>query len=65
MTQIITATGYWAEAPNHTYTVKVSLGTWNERDDLADLGIFYYTDGEPLKVGDIIAEDFIITTIGE
>ena len=65
MTQIITATGYWADQPSQTITVKVSLGTWDGRDDLADLGIFYYTDGEALKVGDTIAGDFIITTIGE
>ena len=58
-----TITGYWKDEPQRTYTVKVSLGTWNERDDLADLGIFYYTDGEPIKVGDTIAEDFIITDI--
>tara|TARA_R110000823_G_scaffold185574_1_gene317953 strand:- start:284 stop:499 length:216 start_codon:yes stop_codon:yes gene_type:complete len=62
-TMLQTVTGFWKDEPQHTYTVKVSLGTWDGRDDLSDLGIFYYTDGDQIKVGDTIAEDFIITSI--
>jgi hypothetical protein len=58
-----TITGFWNDEPQHALTVTVSLGTWNEQEDLSDLGIFYYTDGDPIKVGDIIAEDFTITSI--
>ena len=62
-TQTKIVTGHWQDAPAREYTVRISLGTWNGRDDLADLGIFFYTDGEPVNVGDTIAEDFIITSI--
>jgi hypothetical protein len=63
-TMLQTVTGFWDGYPQRTYTVKVSLGTWDGRDDLSEkLGIFYYTDGDQIKVGDAIAEDFIITSI--
>ena len=64
-TQIITVTGHWTDDPSNKHTVAVSLGEWDGVEDETDRGIFYYTDGEPLKVGDIIASDFVVTAIGE
>ena len=63
--QIVTVTGHWTDDPSNNYTVAVSLGEWNGVEDETDRGIFYYTDGQPLKVGDIIASDFVVTAIGE
>lgn len=63
--QIVTVTGHWVGHPSNKYTVNVSLGEWDGVEDEADRKIFYYTDGEPLKVGDIIAGDFVVTAIGE
>lgn len=53
--------GYWTNEPEYVVTVTVSLGTWNgeEGDDY----IFYYTDGEDIKVGDTIAGDFVVLEI--
>ncbi len=62
--QIITVTGHWVDDLSNKYTVAVSLGEWDGVEDEADLNIFYYTDGEPLKVGDTIAGDFVVTAIG-
>lgn len=63
--QIITVTGHWVDDLSNKYTVAVSMGEWDGVEDEADRNIFYYTDGEPLKVGDTIAGDFVVTAIGE
>jgi hypothetical protein len=55
--------GHWIDQPDAKYTVLVSLGSWNGIEDEADRNIFFYTDGEPIKVGDIVASDFVITRI--
>jgi len=63
MTQIKLVEGYFTDNPNHIHYVNVSLQSWNGIEDHADNDIFFYTDGEPLQVGQKIAEDFVITSI--
>ena len=63
MNAIKTISGHWIDQPATTYTVKVSLGSWNGIEDEADRNIFFYTDGEPINVGDIVASDFVVTAI--
>lgn len=60
---IKTVDGYWLDDDKTVYTVSVSLGSWNEVDDEFDRKIFFYTDGEPIEIGTIIAGDFVITNI--
>jgi hypothetical protein len=58
-----TITGFWNDEPQRMLTTTISLGAWDEQDDLKDLDIFYYMDGNQASVGDIIAESFTITEI--
>jgi hypothetical protein len=59
----VSVEGHWEDDPENTSTVKVALGEWDEVEDDEDQSIFYYMDGEPLKVGDVIAEGFVVTAI--
>jgi hypothetical protein len=47
------------------YDVKIALGSWDEIEDAEDESIFYYMDGEPLEVGMIVGEGFVIASIDE
>ena len=58
-----TVTVHWIDAPHHSFTVKVALGSWDGYNDADDEQIFYYMDGEPLIVGSTIAEGFVVTNI--
>ena len=60
--KIKTVDGHWIDETT-VYTVNVSLDSWDGQEDEKDRDIFYYTDGDPIKVGDIIANDFVITEI--
>ena len=60
---IKTISGHWLDQPETNYTVLVSLGSWDGVEDEKDRNIFFYTDGEPINVGDIVAGDFVITAI--
>lgn len=55
--------GHWIDQPDTNYTVLVSLKSWNGIEDEKDRNIFFYTDGDPIKVGDIVAGDFVVTKI--
>jgi hypothetical protein len=57
--------GYWEDEPNNIYPVTVALGEWDEVEDYEDENIFFYMDGEPLVVGAIVADSFVITNIEE
>ena len=58
--------GYWKDEPERLfYPAKIALGEWDGVEDLEDLGIFYYMDGEPLVVGTVVADSFVITKIEE
>lgn len=63
MSNLKTISGHWIDQPETNYTVLVSLGSWDGVEDEKDRNIFFYTDGDPIKVGDIVAGDFIITAI--
>jgi hypothetical protein len=57
--------GYWEDEPDNIYTVNIALGDWDGIEDSEDQGIFFYMDGEPLKIGAIVADGFVITEIEE
>lgn len=65
MAQIRLVEGYFLDKPNHIHYVNVSLDSWNGIEDHADNDIFFYMDGEPLKEGQIIAENFYVESIEE
>jgi hypothetical protein len=49
----------------HFYDVKIALGSWDGQDDAEDESIFYYMDNEPLEVGVIVGEDFVVAHVDE
>jgi hypothetical protein len=55
--------GYWEDEPDNIYSVIVALGEWDGIEDAEDEKIFFYADGEPLKVGAILADNFVVTEI--
>ena len=58
---VINVEGYWQDSPDTRYWVNVSLGSWDGYEDAKDRDIFYYMDGEPLNIGDVIADNFVVT----
>lgn len=48
-----------------SYNVKISLDPWDSEEDAEDESIFFYMDGEPLELGMIISEGFLVTHIDE
>lgn len=61
--EVVYVGGYWENEPKHTITMCVSLGSWDGEEDSKDEEIFYYMDGEPLAVGCVIADGFVVTNI--
>ena len=57
--------GYWMDEPERFLPVTIALGDWDGLEDDEDQEIFYYMDGEPLKVGTVVSEGFYITRIEE
>jgi hypothetical protein len=57
--------GYWEDEPDNIYSVNIALEDWDEVEDHEDESIFFYMDGEPLVVGAIVADSFVITNIEE
>ena len=49
----------------HFFDVTIALGSWDEEEDAEDESIFYYMDSEPLEVGMIISDGFVVTNIEE
>lgn len=45
------------------YDVKIALGSWDGEEDAEDEGIFHYMDGEPLEVGVILSDGFVVAHI--
>jgi hypothetical protein len=45
------------------YQVDIALGSWDEVEDDEDRNIFFYMDGEPLEVGLILDDGFVIVDI--
>lgn len=64
--QTVDCAGYWEDEPERIlYPIRIALGEWDGVEDLEDEEIFFYMDGEPLKVGAVVADGFIITEIEE
>ena len=59
--KVINVEGYWQDSPDTRYWVNVSLGSWDGYEDEKDRDIFYYMDGEPLNIGAVIADNFVVT----
>jgi len=58
--------GHWADQPTRNINgFMVALEQWDGIEDIEDENVFYYMDNEPLQVGSVIAEDFIVTEIYE
>jgi hypothetical protein len=58
--------GYWQDDPDRIlYPIRIALGEWDGVEDFEDQGIFFYMDGEPLKIGAIVADSFVVTEIEE
>jgi hypothetical protein len=56
--------GHWEdEEPEEIYHVTVALGYWDGVEDAEDEGIFFYLDGEPLEVGAVVGDGFVVTEI--
>jgi hypothetical protein len=45
------------------YDVYIALDSWDENEDAADEAIFFYMDGQPLEVGMILGDGFVVTNI--
>ena len=45
------------------YDVNIALGSWDEIEDAEDESIFYYMDGQPLEVGMILGDGFVVTSV--
>jgi hypothetical protein len=43
--------------------VDIALDSWDEVEDEEDRNIFFYMDGEPLEVGLILDDGFVIVDI--
>jgi hypothetical protein len=57
--------GYFDDEPQNIYSVVVALEEWDGVEDHEDEGIFFYMDEEPLEVGAVVADGFVITQICE
>lgn len=47
------------------YDVTIALDSWDESEDAEDEQIFFYMDGQPLEVGMILGDGFVVTNIEE
>ena len=62
--KVVECAGYWEwDADKTVYEVTIALGSWDEIEDAEDERIFYYMDGDPLRVGTVLADGFVITHI--
>ena len=57
--------GYWEDEPNNIYSVNIAMGDWDGKEDYEDEQIFFYMEGEPLVVGAVVADSFVITSVEE
>jgi len=55
--------GYFDDEPQNIYSVVVALEEWDGVEDAEDEGIFFYMDEEPLEVGAVVGDNFVITKI--
>jgi hypothetical protein len=57
--------GYFDDEPQNIYSVVIALEEWDGVEDAEDEGIFFYMDEEPLEVGAVVADGFVITKVLE
>ena len=57
--------GYFDDEPQNRYSVVIALEEWDGVEDAEDEGIFFYMDEEPLEVGAVVGDNFVITKIYE
>jgi hypothetical protein len=57
--------GYWEECSDNIYDATIALESWDGVEDYEDEGIFFYMDGEPLTIGAIVGDGFVITEVEE
>jgi hypothetical protein len=57
--------GYFDDEPQNIYSVVIALEEWDGVEDAEDEGIFFYMDEEPLEVGAVVGDNFVITKIYE
>ena len=61
--RILQVEGYWTDEPSEILTMYVYKGSSSHVSGAADEWIFYFLDGDELKVGDKIAGEFLVTKI--
>lgn len=58
---------YLPESPTASrvdfFWVDIALDSWDEVEDYEDEAIFFYMDGQPLEVGSILDDGFVIVEI--
>lgn len=59
----VSCAGYWEGEPERIFEVTIALDGWDGVEDADDERIFYYMDGEPLEVGTVLDDGFVITKI--
>lgn len=45
------------------FWVDIALESWDEVEDAEDESIFFYMDGQPLEVGSILSDNFVVVEI--
>lgn len=45
------------------FWVDIALDSWDEVEDAEDEAIFFYMDGQPLEVGSVLDDGFVIVEI--
>jgi hypothetical protein len=64
--QTVNCLGYYEnDKPQHVYDVTIALGSWDGVEDSEDESIFFYMDGEPLEIGTVLDDGFIIQEIDQ
>lgn len=63
MSNVIEVEGYWIDQPNvGTMNVLVSTASYPDDDEDDSDDIFWYTDGDPVNVGDML-DQFRVTKV--
>lgn len=60
--ETVSCMGRFADS-DFDYQVTIALGSWDGVEDREDEDIFYYMDGEPLEVGMVLDDGFVITEV--
>ena len=61
MKVLIDITGHWEDDPQTSFDMIIDSGEWD--GDENDPHVFFYMDNEPIKVGDVISDGFVVDSI--